>query len=129
MAIALLASSRAAHAGDPYLEWFTLRTPHFRIHFHSGLDEIAQRIGGIAERAHQSVGPQLGWHTELTDIVISDDPRFSSRLRLNQLGDVLEFESKPAPAEGQFTMDIVRRLEDDGEIIISGRGGDDEIVV
>lgn len=73
LAIALLASSRAAHAGDPYLEWFTLRTPHFRIHFHSGLDEIAQRIGGIAERAHQSVGPQLGWHTELTDIVISDD--------------------------------------------------------
>jgi flagellar motor switch protein FliG len=29
----------------------------------------------------------------------------------------------------QRIVDIVRRLEDDGEIIISGRGGDDEIVV
>ncbi len=29
----------------------------------------------------------------------------------------------------QRIVDIVRRLEDDGEIVISGRGGDDEIVV
>jgi flagellar motor switch protein FliG len=29
----------------------------------------------------------------------------------------------------QRIVDVVRRLEDEGEIVISGRGGDDEIVV
>jgi flagellar motor switch protein FliG len=29
----------------------------------------------------------------------------------------------------QSIVDVVRRLEDDGEIVISGRGGDDEIIV
>jgi flagellar motor switch protein FliG len=29
----------------------------------------------------------------------------------------------------QKIVDIIRRLEEDGEIIISGRGGDDDIVV
>jgi hypothetical protein len=73
VAIALLASSRLARAGDPYLEWFTIRTPHFRIHYHSGLDQVAQRIAGIAERAHSTLSQQLGWATSLTDVVISDD--------------------------------------------------------
>lgn len=36
---------------------------------------------------------------------------------------------KDVEAAQQRIVDIVRRLEDDGEIIISGRGGDDEIVV
>jgi flagellar motor switch protein FliG len=29
----------------------------------------------------------------------------------------------------QKIVDVVRRLEDSGEIVLSGRGGDDEIVV
>ena len=29
----------------------------------------------------------------------------------------------------QRIVDVVRRLEDEGEIVISGRGGEDEIVV
>ncbi len=73
-AIALLVSARAASAGDPYLEWFTITTPHFRVHYHSGLAELAQRTAGIAERAHALLAPQLGWEPkQVTDLVISDD--------------------------------------------------------
>src|SRR5690606_14417577 len=37
--------------------------------------------------------------------------------------------AKDVEGAQQRIVDIVRRLEDDGEIVISGRGGDDEIVV
>lgn len=36
---------------------------------------------------------------------------------------------KDVEASQQRIVDVVRRLEDDGEIVISGRGGDDEVVV
>jgi flagellar motor switch protein FliG len=36
---------------------------------------------------------------------------------------------KDVEAAQQRIVDVVRRLEDDGEIVISGRGGEDEIVV
>jgi hypothetical protein len=73
-AVALLISSCPAHAGDPYLEWFTVTTPHFRVHFHSGLERLAERAAGIAERAHAQISPQLGWQpTQVTDVVITDD--------------------------------------------------------
>jgi len=73
-AVALLISLRPAYAGDPYLEWFTITTPHFRIHFHSGLERLAERTAGIAERAHRRISPQLGWQpTQITDVVMTDD--------------------------------------------------------
>ena len=40
-ALALVA--KPAHAGDPYLRWYTIETPHFRVHFHGGLEDLAQR--------------------------------------------------------------------------------------
>jgi hypothetical protein len=72
--LTLCAAPRAARAGDPYLDWFTLSTPHFRVHYHSGLESIAQRAATIAEHAHRELAPELGWQpTQATDIVISDD--------------------------------------------------------
>ena len=41
-ALVIACWSGPARAGDPYLEWYTLSTPHFRIHYHSGLEQIAQ---------------------------------------------------------------------------------------
>lgn len=72
--IALCSLPREARAGDPYLTWSTVNTPHFRVHYHSGLESIAQRAATIAEHAHTVLTPQLGWQpTQATDIVISDD--------------------------------------------------------
>ncbi len=63
-----------ARAGDPYLEWYTLQTPHFRVHFHGGLEDIAQRTASSAESVYERLVPQLGWSpSQATEIVVTDD--------------------------------------------------------
>jgi len=63
-----------ARAGDPYLNWYTVKTPHFRVHYHSGLADIAQRTASSAESVYQRLVPQLGWTPkQVTEIVITDD--------------------------------------------------------
>ncbi len=63
-----------AWAGDPYLEWYTLKSPHFRVHYHGGLEDIAQRTASSAESVYARLVPQLGWApTQATEIVVTDD--------------------------------------------------------
>ena len=63
-----------ASAGDPYLDWYTVKTPHFRVHYHGGLEDVAQRTASSAESVYQRLVPQLGWAPkQVTEIVISDD--------------------------------------------------------
>jgi len=50
--------------------------------------------------------------------MMKDDMQFMGPVKL-----------KDVEASQQRIVDVVRRLEDDGEIVISGRGGDDEVVV
>ena len=50
--------------------------------------------------------------------MIKDDMEFMGPIRLKDVEEVQ-----------QRVVDVIRRLEEDGEIIISGRGGDDDIVV
>src|SRR6478736_1833609 len=76
LACALWVASWAtrARAGDPYLRWYTVVTPHFRVHYHGGLEDIAQRIASSAESAHERLVPQLGWAPkQVTEIVVTDD--------------------------------------------------------
>lgn len=69
----MLVQARSARAGDPYLRWFTIVTPHFRVHFHAGLERSAQRVASVAERAHAQLSPELAWQPSApTDIVLSD---------------------------------------------------------
>ena len=56
----------------PELEWRTLETEHFNIHFHQGLDDIAARGALIAEQSYQAILDQI--HVKdfgKTDIVFS----------------------------------------------------------
>ncbi len=72
--VAVLACAPTARAGDPYLEWFTLTTPRFRIHHHSGLEAHAQRLGRLSESVHRRLAPVLGWEpSAVTHIVLTDD--------------------------------------------------------
>ncbi|HEX2670950.1 MAG TPA: hypothetical protein VHM25_08760, partial [Polyangiaceae bacterium] len=50
-----------ARAGDPYLRWYTVVTPHFRIHYHGGLEDLAQRTASSAESVYQRLVPQMAW--------------------------------------------------------------------
>ena len=78
-ALALLAALAAPRAGpaqpyDPRLDWRTLETVHFRIHFHGGLAALARRVAGAAERAHALLVPAFA-HAPAgrTEVVLSDD--------------------------------------------------------
>ncbi|HET7542971.1 MAG TPA: hypothetical protein VFK05_24025 [Polyangiaceae bacterium] len=70
----VVAWAAQARAGDPYLEWYTVVTPHFRIHYHGGLEDIAQRTANSAESVYQRLVPQLAWAPkQVTEMVITDD--------------------------------------------------------
>jgi Omp85 superfamily domain/WD40-like Beta Propeller Repeat len=64
----------ARAAGDPYLQWWTVETPHFRVHYYKGLEPIAERVATIAEGANQRLSAALGWNmSEVTEIVLTDN--------------------------------------------------------
>ncbi len=74
LALAVFVLAGRAHAGDPYLRWSTVVTPHFRVHFHGGLREVAERVANVAENAHDTLVPELGWEPlEVTHVLVADD--------------------------------------------------------
>jgi hypothetical protein len=63
-----------ARAGDPYLKWYTVKTPHFRVHYHAGLEHLAQRTASSAEAVHGRLVPELAWAPkQVTEMVLTDD--------------------------------------------------------
>ena len=74
-AVALVAAmATAAYAGDPLREHFTIETDHFIIHYYAPLEDVARRIGVVAEAAHRTLVPALDHApTEKTIIVVVDD--------------------------------------------------------
>ncbi len=73
LAAALTVVSAEAEAGDPYLRWYTVKTPNLRVHYHSGLESSAQRVANLGEAIHRQLVPQLGWRpTEVTEILLTD---------------------------------------------------------
>jgi hypothetical protein len=45
---------------DPYLRWYTVESPHFRVHYHGGLEETAQRTASLAEAIRERLATTLG---------------------------------------------------------------------
>jgi hypothetical protein len=73
VACALLVASQA-QGGDPRLRWYTVQTPNFRVHYHSGLDELAQRTASLAETIRARLTAELGHAPSgVTEIVLTDD--------------------------------------------------------
>ena len=72
--IAWTASRAAAQAPDPSLEWRTIETPHFRIHYHQPLGYLARRTAAVAERAHAPLVEVMGSSpTTRVEMVLSDE--------------------------------------------------------
>ncbi len=64
----------AAFATDPSLNWHTLQSEHFRLHFPDGAETMARRAATLAERSHAELSPKFGWTPRRrTDIVLRDD--------------------------------------------------------
>lgn len=63
---------------DPDLEWQTLATEHFRIHFHQGLAGVAREVAGIAEEAYETLMAEFGQAPPTVDLVLVDPFDFSN---------------------------------------------------
>ncbi len=62
-----------AWGGDPKLRWYTLETEHFRVHYHGGLEQQAQRTARYAEALEARLVVWLGRQPrERTELVLSD---------------------------------------------------------
>ena len=71
---ALSLTASRANAGDPYLRWYTVKTPHFHVNYHSGLEVFAQRVATVAEQVHGVLAPAMNWHpTQVTQVLLTDD--------------------------------------------------------
>ena len=58
---------------DPTMDWRTIDTPNFTIHYHVPLGRLARRVAVVAERAHATLSEVMGYeagrrtHIALTD--------------------------------------------------------------
>lgn len=65
---------RGAHAGgDPDLEWWTIETAHFRVHYERNLETIALRVARLSEAIHGRLAGPLGYApSSKTEVVLTD---------------------------------------------------------
>ncbi|MDP3275522.1 MAG: hypothetical protein Q8Q09_10030 [Deltaproteobacteria bacterium] len=69
------ATPHRAHAqtNDPRLTFRTFETEHFRVHFHQGLREAAERVATVSEAAYRAVGARMGYlPAQITEVVLTD---------------------------------------------------------
>jgi hypothetical protein len=72
--VSTASSPGAAQPRDPTLDWRTIDTPHFTIHYHVPLGVLARRVAVVAERAHGTLSEILGYEADRrTHIVLSDE--------------------------------------------------------
>lgn len=71
--------AQAALNHDPSLQWKTLTSPHFMLHFHDGEQALAEDTIAIAERVHQRLSPRIGWTPrQKTQLVLTDRYDFTN---------------------------------------------------
>lgn len=72
--VAMLLFSRAARAAsDPSLRWYTIETPHYRVTYHDGCEEVAQRVANVAESMHGVLTKVMAHEpAEKTEIILAD---------------------------------------------------------
>lgn len=63
----------AALSQDPSLNWQTLYTDHFEIHFHDGEESLAQEVASISESVHTKLTKKFNWTPdERTQVILTD---------------------------------------------------------
>ncbi|MEW6489767.1 MAG: hypothetical protein AB1578_17900 [Thermodesulfobacteriota bacterium] len=98
LGLLLVSGPAGAAVYDPALTWRTLETPHFRIHYHDGLEAEAAVLAEIAEEVHGPMTELLGWSprqpTEVTLVDRTDRANgYTTVLPYNQ---VVLFPVRPA---------------------------------
>jgi len=71
-----------AYAGifhDPRLDWKTLHTPHFKVHYHSGLESQARAVVVLVEDVHERLTTHFDWvPQQKTDVILTDETDFAN---------------------------------------------------
>ena len=66
-------NAQAALSQDPSLNWKTLTTEHFEIHFHDDEEVLAKKIGAICEQVHTRLTKELNWTPiKATQVIVTD---------------------------------------------------------
>ncbi len=59
---------------SPDLEWKSIKTEHFWIHYHQGLEAEAMRLALLAEKTHRRLSPAQRWDPFFrTDVILVDN--------------------------------------------------------
>lgn len=62
-----------AYADDPRLDYHTITTPHFYVHYHDGTEDFAWKVAVTCEEAHLILTPLLNWvPAGRTHVVVND---------------------------------------------------------
>jgi len=81
-AFVLFLYGASAYSGifhDSDLDWKTLHTPHFKIHYHSGLEPQARTVVVIAEEVHARLTTYFDWvPQQKTDVILTDETDFAN---------------------------------------------------
>jgi hypothetical protein len=101
----LLCVTTAAHAlgADPWRDWRTADSPHFRIHYRVEQRAVAERVAAIAERVYPRITEQLAW-----------EPRGQTEIVLFSEFDLTNGYSTPIPFD---TIGIYLAPPDEGELL------------
>ena len=98
------AISNAAFSHDPELEWKTLLTENFEIHFHNGEEQLVPKVAQVAESAHLRVSRFFDWVPKSrTHLILTDRMDFTNAFAM------------PVPRN---TMFIIVTPPDDVETIV-----------
>ena len=77
--IPFLLTPLCSHAINPWLDWKTMESPHFRVHFHTDSETLAIKAINIAERVHRKLSVKYSWQpSDKTELVISDETDFAN---------------------------------------------------
>lgn len=77
--VSISSTVHAAFTQDPALNWKTLHTPHFSIHYHDGEQELAKELANIAETVHSQLSEYMQWTPEQpTQVILTDRMDFSN---------------------------------------------------
>jgi hypothetical protein len=103
--LALLFLTTAAYAlgADPWRDWRTAESPHFRIHYRVERRDVAEKVAAIAERVYPRITQQLGW-----------EPRGPTEIALLSELDITNGYSTPLPFN---TIAIYLAPPDEGELL------------
>jgi Tol biopolymer transport system component len=113
--VLVLLASRRAWAGNPDLRMRTLETEHFHVHFYAGEEDLADRVGMIAERAHARLTVLMGHEPwPKVHILLEDDQD-----NANGFANVVPYPAIRLYASAPAAMSVLGNYDDWIDILVT----------